>query len=139
MSYVKHFFVTDKKALVPLGNTELLKMHLKGITLLHFKNYQEAGITFHPKINCFTGPNGMGKTNLLDAIHYLSLCKSYFNAVDSQSVSFDEAFFMLQGTFVKEDRDEEILVSVKRGQKKIIKRNKNEYEKLPIILACSLW
>ena len=72
----------------------------------------------------------MGKTNLLDAIHYLSLCKSYFNAVDSQSVSFNQAFFMVQGTFVKENREEEILVSVKRGQKKIIKRNKNEYEKL---------
>jgi len=108
----------------------LLTMHLKEISLLHFKNYEEAHLAFHPKINCFTGPNGMGKTNLLDAIHYLSFCKSYFNAVDSQSVSFNQAFFMLQGVFEKEGREEEIFVSVKRGQKKIVKRNKNEYEKL---------
>src|SRR5438105_15860653 len=105
-------------------------MHLKEISLLHFKNYEEARLTFHSKINCFTGPNGMGKTNLLDAIHYLSFCKSYFNAVDSQSVSFNQAFFMLQGIFEKEGREEEVFVSVKRGQKKIVKRNKNEYEKL---------
>ena len=105
-------------------------MYLKKITLLHFKNYAEAEVVFHPKINCFTGSNGMGKTNLLDAIHYLSLCKSYFNAIDSQSISFNEPFFMIQGVFEKQGREEEILVSLKRGQKKIVKRNKNEYEKL---------
>jgi DNA replication and repair protein RecF len=105
-------------------------MHLKQLTLLHFKNYEEATIVFHPKINCFTGPNGMGKTNLLDAVHYLSFCKSCFNSIDSQSISFDQAFFILQGVFEKAGRDEEIFVSVKRGQKKIVKRNKNEYEKL---------
>lgn len=105
-------------------------MHLKQLTLVHFKNYEEATIVFHPKINCFTGPNGMGKTNLLDAIHYLSFCKSCFNGVDSQSISFNQAFFVLQGVFEKAEKEEEIFVSVKRGQKKIVKRNKNEYEKL---------
>src|ERR1700751_5956020 len=105
-------------------------MHLKQLTLLHFKNYEECAITFHPKINCFTGSNGMGKTNLLDAIHYLAFCKSYFNGVDSQSIAFNQSFFMLHGFFEKNNREEEIFVSVKRGQKKIVKRNKNEYEKL---------
>ncbi len=105
-------------------------MYLKEITLLHFKNYSEASVSFKPKINCFTGPNGMGKTNLLDAIHYLSFCKSYFNGVDSQSIFFEQPFFMVQGVFEKQGRDEEIFVSVKRAHKKIVKRNKNEYEKL---------
>jgi DNA replication and repair protein RecF len=105
-------------------------MHLKQLTLLHFKNYEEASLSFHPKINCFTGSNGMGKTNLLDTIHYLAFCKSYFNGVDSQSIAFNQAFFMLHGFFEKDGREEEIFVSVKRGQKKVVKRNKNEYEKL---------
>ncbi|HXB40856.1 MAG TPA: DNA replication/repair protein RecF [Bacteroidia bacterium] len=105
-------------------------MYLKEITLLHFKNYTEAGISFSPKINCFTGANGMGKTNLLDAIHYLSLCKSFSNTVDSQSISFEQPFFMVQGLFDKNGREEEVLVSLRRAQKKVVKRNKNEYEKL---------
>lgn len=113
-----------------MGKQGLTLMHLRQLTLLHFKNYEEATLSFHLKINCFTGPNGMGKTNLLDAIHYLSFCKSCFNGVDSQSIAFNQSFFLLQGVFEKDGRDEEIFVSVKRGQKKIVKRNKNEYEKL---------
>ncbi len=105
-------------------------MYLRELTLLHFKNYAEAGVTFSPRINCFTGANGMGKTNLLDAIHYLSLCKSFFGSIDSQNISFEQPFFMIQGKFEKEGREEEVLVSVKRAQKKIVSRNKNEYEKL---------
>jgi len=72
----------------------------------------------------------MGKTNLLDAVHYLSFCKSFFNTVDSQNISFDQPFFMIQGVFEKEGREEEVVVSLKRAQKKVVKRNKNEYEKL---------
>lgn len=105
-------------------------MYLREISLINFKNYAEATVAFSPRINCLTGSNGMGKTNLLDAIHYLSLCKSFFNTIDSQNISFNEPFFMIQGVFEKNGRDEEVLVSVKRGQKKIVKRNKNEYEKL---------
>jgi len=105
-------------------------MYLRQISLINFKNYTEAAVSFSPKINCFTGANGMGKTNLLDAIHYLSLCKSFFSAIDTQNIAFDQPFFMIQGWFEKDAREEEILVSVKRAQKKIVKRNKNEYEKL---------
>jgi len=105
-------------------------MHLREISLINFKNYHEAAVSFSPRINCFTGANGMGKTNLLDAIHYLSLCKSFFNTIDSQNISFGHDFFMIQGVFEKEGRKEEVMVSLKRTQKKIVKRNKNEYEKL---------
>ena len=105
-------------------------MHLQEISLINFRNYPEATLAFSPKINCFTGANGMGKTNLLDAIHYLSLCKSYFSTADSQNILFGESFFMIQGRFEKDGREEEVLVSVKKAQKKIVKRNKNDYEKL---------
>jgi len=105
-------------------------MHLREISLINFKNYHEAAVSFSPRINCFTGANGMGKTNLLDAIHYLSLCKSFFNTIDSQNITFGEAFFMIQGQFEKAGQTEEVLVSLKRAQKKVVKRNKNEYEKL---------
>lgn len=105
-------------------------MHLRQLSLVNFKNYAEAGVTFARRINCFTGANGMGKTNLLDAIHYLSLCKSFFNTIDSQNIAFGQPFFMVQGTFERAGLTEEVLVSVKRAQKKVVKRNKNEYEKL---------
>lgn len=105
-------------------------MFLKQLSLINFKNYAEASVEFHPKINCLTGANGMGKTNLLDAIYYLSFCKSYFNAVDSQNILFGQEFFMVQGLFEKKGETEEVYCGVKRGQKKVFKRNKKEYEKL---------
>lgn len=70
----------------------------------------------------------MGKTNLLDAIYYLSFCKSCFHTTDSQNISFDADFFMLQGVFQQEGIEDEVYCGVKRGQKKIFKRNKKEYE-----------
>lgn len=105
-------------------------MHLLSLNLLNFKNYHEVHLALGPKINCFTGVNGAGKTNLLDAIHYLSLCKSFFNSIDSQNILFGADFFMIQGKFEKEGREEEVTVSLKKAQKKVVKRNKNEYEKL---------
>lgn len=113
-----------------MAEDRFIPMYLKQLSLIHFKNYPEAAVSFIPKMNCFTGANGMGKTNLLDAIHYLSLCKSFFNTIDSQNISFGEPFFMIQGVFEKDGREEEVMVSVKRAQKKIVARNKNEYEKL---------
>lgn len=105
-------------------------MYLKSLSLINFKNYQEAELKFSPTINCFTGNNGAGKTNLLDAIHYLSLCKSYFNSIDSQQIRDDADFFMLQGQFEKQDREELISCAVKRNQKKQFRRNKKEYDRL---------
>ena len=64
-------------------------MFLKQLSILNFKNYEEAQLDFSEKINCFLGNNGEGKTNLLDAIYYLSFCKSYFNPIDSQNINTD--------------------------------------------------
>ncbi len=105
-------------------------MHLKRISLVNFKNYFEARIDFDPGVNAFVGGNGVGKTNLLDAIHYLSLCKSYFNAIDSQNIRQKEEFFLIQGEFDLDGIEESISCGLKRGQKKNFRRNKNEYERL---------
>jgi len=77
-------------------------MHLNEIHLINFKNYEDAKLIFSSKVNCFTGNNGMGKTNLLDAIHYLSFSKSFFNPIDSQNIRLDQGFFMIQGLFLKD-------------------------------------
>jgi DNA replication and repair protein RecF len=105
-------------------------MYLKSIQLLNFKNYEEAELQLSPSVNCFTGDNGSGKTNILDAVHYLSVCKSYLNAVDRQNIRFDQPFFVIQGIFDTPEREVDIQCSVKLGSKKIFKRNKKEYEKL---------
>ncbi len=105
-------------------------MWLKKLSLLNFKNYQEADLQFSAAVNAFAGNNGAGKTNLLDAIHYLSLCKSYFNPIDSQQIKQNEEFFMIQGAFEKEDSEEVIACSLKRNQKKQFKRNKKDYQRL---------
>ena len=105
-------------------------MHLKKLSLLNFKNYDEAEIELSPNINCFTGYNGVGKTNLLDAIYYLSLCKSFFNPVDSQNISHDRDFFVIEGWFERDEEEEHIYCGVKRNRRKVFKRNKNDYEKL---------
>ncbi len=105
-------------------------MHLKEIHLINFKNYEDAKLTFSSKVNCFTGNNGMGKTNLLDAIHYLSFSKSFFNPIDSQNIRQEQGFFMIQGLFFKDGATDEVMCGVKRNQKKQFKRNKKEYERL---------
>jgi len=105
-------------------------MYLKSISLVNFKNYFEAQIAFDPGVNAFVGGNGEGKTNLLDAIHYLSLCKSYFIAIDSQNIKQKEDFFVLQGDFDLNGIEENISCGLKRGQKKVFRRNQKEYERL---------
>jgi DNA replication and repair protein RecF len=105
-------------------------MHLKRLSVLNFKNYPEARIEFSPTFNCFTGNNGEGKTNLLDAIHYLSFCKSFFNSIDSQNIMHDSPFFMIEGEFKLNDNDELVYCGLKRNEKKQFKRNKKEYQKL---------
>ena len=83
-------------------------MYLKDLTLFQFKNHAESNFTFNEKINCFVGNNGVGKTNILDAIHYLSFTKSYFNYMDSQNIQFNNAFFMIRGSFIKDENNDEI-------------------------------
>lgn len=105
-------------------------MFLRTISILNYKNIEEANLEFSPKINCFIGNNGMGKTNLLDAIYYLSFCKSYFNSIDIQNIKHDTDFFMLNGKYEFTDFQTEISCAAKRRQRKIFKCNKKEYEKL---------
>ncbi len=105
-------------------------MFLKHLSLINFKNYHEFEANFSEKVNCFVGQNGMGKTNLLDAIHYLSFCKSFFNPIDSQNIKHTEGFFVIQGQFEKAGEENVVYCGIKRNQKKIFKKNKKEYDRL---------
>ncbi len=106
-------------------------MVLNELTIINYKNIAQAELSLSPKINCFIGNNGMGKTNLLDAVYYLSFCKSYTNPIDSQIISHDADMCMLQGKYSFKDESEEIVYSaVRRRQKKQFKRNKKEYDRL---------
>ena len=105
-------------------------MFLKQLSLINFKNHPEFEAKFSEKINCFVGNNGVGKTNLLDAIHYLSFCKSFFNPIDSQNILHESPFFLIQGVFEGPDQEDDIYCGLKRNQKKQFKRNKKEYSRL---------
>ncbi|MDR6968869.1 DNA replication and repair protein RecF [Flavobacterium arsenatis] len=104
-------------------------MYLKKISLFNYKNFSEANFDFDTKINCFVGKNGVGKTNVLDAIYHLSYGKSYFNPLAVQNIKHGEEFFVIDGEFEKSERVEQIVCSLKKGQKKILKRNSKQYEK----------
>ena len=105
-------------------------MYLHKLSLLNFKNYQQAELTFCSRVNCITGDNGEGKTNILDAIHYLSFCKSFLNPVDSQNILHEAPFFLIQGLYKNEGHEDEIYCGLKRNQKKSFKINKKEYHRL---------
>ena len=106
-------------------------MILKQISILNYKNLEQVELEFSPKMNCFIGQNGMGKTNLLDAVYYLSFCKSATNPIDSQNMMHDRDFFVIQGVYESESDDrEEVYCGMKRRQKKMFKRNKKEYSRL---------
>ena len=113
--------------------TELIVtiMTLKRISILNYKNLEQVELSFSPKLNCFFGQNGMGKTNLLDAVYFLSFCKSAGNPIDSQNICHDADFFVIQGFYEAADgTPEEIYCGMKRRQKKQFKRNKKEYTRL---------
>ena len=104
-------------------------MYLKKISLFNYKNFSEVSFDFDTKINCLVGKNGIGKTNILDAIYHLANGKSYFNPLAVQNIKHGEDFFVVDGEFEKNERVEQILCSLKKGQKKILKRNSKLYEK----------
>ncbi|PVW13583.1 DNA replication/repair protein RecF [Marixanthomonas spongiae] len=104
-------------------------MVLESLSLLNYKNFDAVTFQMDPKINCFTGHNGVGKTNVLDAIYHLSFGKSYFNPITSQNIKHGTDFFVIEGDYTKNDRPEKIIISAKQGQKKMIKRNGKAYEK----------
>lgn len=105
-------------------------MWLENISLLNFKNYEELTLSFSEQINCLVGENGSGKTNLLDAIYYLSLTKSAFSSTEAQNIRHEEPFFMIKGSFYKQDEKYNVQFSLQNGQKKQYKNNKIPYEKL---------
>lgn len=105
-------------------------MYLQKLSLVNFKNIAGADLEFSPNLNFFVGRNGSGKTNLLDAIHYLSLCKSYFNPIDSQNINYDEDFFVIDGHYDLKGKEEKIYCGVKRNHKKKFKKNDKEYDRL---------
>ena len=106
-------------------------MILKRISILNYKNLEQVELDFSPKMNCIIGLNGMGKTNLLDAVYYLSFCKSATNAIDSQNVKHLQEFFVIQGSYLTDSGEpEEVYCGLKRKQKKQFKRNKKEYSRL---------
>src|SRR5688572_1411292 len=118
-------------------------MWLEWLHLFNFKNAEEREVVFAPGVNCITGPNGKGKTNLLDAIYYLCFTRSFLHNSDTQSIRINEPFFMLEGRFDRLGHQEDIQVSFKKGQKKTVRRNKKEYEKLadhigflPAVVIC---
>jgi DNA replication and repair protein RecF len=104
-------------------------MLLRQLSLINYKNFESKELVFDSKINCFVGDNGIGKTNILDAIYHLSFGKSYFNPISSQNIRHGSEFFVVDGTFEKDGREEKIVCSLKRNNKKIIKRNGKTYER----------
>ncbi|EHQ43336.1 DNA replication/repair protein RecF [Myroides odoratus] len=104
-------------------------MYLKKIDLLNFKNIEDKSFEFNAKINCFIGLNGVGKTNILDAIYYIAYGRSYFNPIAVQNIKHGADFFVIDGLFEKNEQSEHILCSLKKGQKKILKRNNKNYER----------
>src|SRR6478752_6648354 len=104
-------------------------MYLQDILLTQFKNYPQATLTFSHQVNCFVGSNGVGKTNLLDAVYYLSFTKSFFNAVDMQNILHGKELFALEGNFIKKTLEEKVRIVVQRAEKKLVKVNNNDYKK----------
>lgn len=105
-------------------------MILKKLSLINYKNFDSRNFEFDNKINCFVGANGVGKTNVLDAIYHLSFGKSYFNPVSTQNIRHGEEFFVVDGEFEKNEREEKVVCSLKKGTKKIIKRNGKAYDRI---------
>ncbi|MBN1926545.1 MAG: DNA replication/repair protein RecF [Prolixibacteraceae bacterium] len=105
-------------------------MYLKSLSLLNYKNIEQADLDFCPKLNCFLGDNGAGKTNILDSIYYLSFCKSFFNTIDSFNIKHQSDFFMLKGQFSRMEDNELISCGFKAGNKKQFKRNHKLYKRL---------
>lgn len=105
-------------------------MFIRNLAVVNYKNLIQADLQFSSKLNCFIGNNGVGKTNLLDCLFYLSFCKSYFNIPDNQNIRHEEDFFVLQGKYDCGGEQEDIYCGFKSGNKKVFRRNKKEYDRL---------
>jgi DNA replication and repair protein RecF len=113
-----------------VANQSIFIVFLKQLSLLNYKNLAQIEFDFDAKINCFVGKNGVGKTNILDAIYHLAYGKSYFNPLAVQNIKHGEEFFVIDALLEKNCKEEKIVCSLKKGQKKTIKRNGKVYDKL---------
>lgn len=106
-------------------------MFLKKISLLNFKNIEQAELTLCRGVNCLVGDNGAGKTNVIDAVYYLSMCKSSLPMTDGQSIRHGADFFLAEGQYLTDGgKSENIVCSFSRKGGKVLKRNGKEYERL---------
>lgn len=105
-------------------------MTLREIQLTNFKNIAGASLTLSPKLNCFLGDNGQGKSNMVDAIHYLSFCKSFTGAPDALLIRRGEDFALLKGRYRRREADEEVSIGLSLNRRKAVKRGGKEYQKI---------
>ena len=105
-------------------------MFLEQLSILNYKNIEETELKFSSKLNCLIGGNGAGKTNLLDAVYYLSFCKSFFNSLDQLNIKHDEQYAMLKAKYTRDSADEHVSCAMQRGVKKQFKRNNKVYQRL---------
>ncbi len=104
-------------------------MFLKKLLLNNYKNFSEIKFDFDTKIICFTGMNGVGKTNIVDAIYHLSYTKSYFNSVQADNIKHDQEYMTVTGIYEKDNKEEKITLSLKRNEKKVLIKNGKKYKK----------
>jgi DNA replication and repair protein RecF len=105
-------------------------MNLKQLSLLNYRNFEELNLDFSERINCLIGNNGVGKTNILDSIYFLSFCKSWLNPIDIQNIRYDSDYFMIKGQYEINQISESISCGLAKGKRKSFKRGAKEYEKL---------
>ncbi|MCH1576801.1 MAG: DNA replication and repair protein RecF [Flavobacteriales bacterium] len=116
------------------SKTNTIGMRLLRLQLLDFKNHPEVEMELCAQVNCLLGDNGTGKTNVLDAVHYLGNAKGFFNPIDSQNVRHGQPSFMVEGSFALDEggaiEEDRVVCAVIKGQKKVLKRNGKAYQKL---------
>ncbi len=105
-------------------------MYLKHLSILNYRNIEEAEFEFSDKINCFIGNNGVGKTNILDSIYYLSFCKSRLNSIDNQNINHSADYFLLKGKYQQSELSKTVSCSFQKSKKKSFKLNSKEYSRL---------
>ena len=105
-------------------------MFIKNLKLFNFKNHSEKSFDFSPEINCFVGNNGAGKTNILDALHYLSMAKSFLGNLDAQNILHESDFFAIEAEIQGDEKNDIIKVQLPKEGKKIIKKNDKTYERI---------
>ena len=119
----------------------MISVFLKKISIINYKNILDKEYKLDPKINCFVGDNGVGKTNILDAVYHLSMGKSYFNVKNDQLINRGKDYMLVDGVFELNNKNESIVFSLKIGEKKVLKRNGKPYKKfsnhiglIPVVL-----